>query len=260
MREVFMQISVYKKVPVSFCVILFAVLVSLSGTGCKNRLMFHPYRQVVSDPSVSGIVFEDVYFKTEDGIMLNGWWVASRGGRGTVLFCHGNAGNISFLVETIEIFHGMGLNMFVFDYRGFGRSGGVPTEEGTYRDVTAAWDYLIAEKKAPPSQIILVGRSLGGSIAAWLAQHRSPAALVLESTFTRAADVANHHYNFHRGISCLETRTIPSPISPASDVLSWWSIARRMRSFPINWGGCCSREPAALKNFLSSMDLIMAGS
>jgi uncharacterized protein len=199
MREVLMYTSGYKKAPVSSCIILLAVLVPLAGTGCKNRLMFHPYGQLVSDPSAAGMAFEDVYFKTEDGILLNGWWVASPEGRGTVLFCHGNAGNISFLVETIGIFRGMGLNVFVFDYRGFGRSGGVPTEEGTYRDVTAAWKYLTVEKKASPPQIILVGRSLGGSIAAWLARHRSPGALVLESTFTRAADVANYHYDFSPG-------------------------------------------------------------
>lgn len=199
MREVLMHISGYKKAPVSFCIILLALLVPLSGTGCKNRLMFHPYGRLVSDPSAAGMAFEDVYFKTEDGILLNGWWVASPGGRGTVLFCHGNAGNISFLVETIEIFRGMGLNVFVFDYRGFGRSGGVPTEEGTYRDVTAAWKYLTIEKKVPSPRIILIGRSLGGPIAAWLAEHWTPGVLVLESTFTRAADVADFHYDFSPG-------------------------------------------------------------
>ena len=179
--------------------VIIAALVILSGTGCKNRLMFHPYGQLVSSPSAAGLKFEDIYFNTEDGIRLNGWWVAAPGGRGTVLFCHGNAGNISFLVETIVIFHEMGLDVLVFDYRGFGRSGGTPTEEGTYRDAAAAWKYLTVQKKVPPSRIILVGRSLGGPIAAWLSQDRSPGALVLESTFTRAADVADAHYDFSPG-------------------------------------------------------------
>ncbi len=176
-----------------------AFIAVLSVSGCKNRLMFHPYEQMVADPSVAGLSHEDVYFKTNDGVLLNGWWIVSPQARGTVLFCHGNAGNISFLVDTIVIFHSMNLNVFVFDYRGYGRSGGTPTEEGTYRDAAAAWNFLTVEKKMPPSKIILVGRSLGGAIAAWLAQYRSPAALVLESTFTRAADVADFHYLFSPG-------------------------------------------------------------
>ena len=184
------------KVSTAFFAVILAALLLPSGTGCKNRLMFHPYNQLVANPSAAGLPFEDIYFSTEDGVRLNGWWVAAPGGRGTVLFCHGNAGNISFLVETIAIYHEMGLDVLVFDYRGFGRSGGTPSEEGTYRDSAAAWKYLTVEKKVPPSRIILVGRSLGGPIAAWLSQDRSPGGLVLESTFTRAADVADAHYNF----------------------------------------------------------------
>ena len=176
-----------------------AVAILLSGSGCKNRLMYHPYGQLVSDPSAAGLPYEDVYFKTSDGILLNGWWVAAPGARGTALFCHGNAGNISFLLDTIVMYHGLGLNVFVFDYRGFGRSAGDTTEEGTYRDAVAAWIYLAVKKNTPSSKIILIGRSLGGSIAAWLAQHHAPAALVLESTFTRAADVADFHYRFSPG-------------------------------------------------------------
>ena len=194
-----MLISRRNNIPAALLVVAIAVTALLSGSGCKNRLMFHPYGRLVSDPSAAGLPYEDVYFKASDGIVLHGWWVASPGARGTVLFCHGNAGNISFLVDTIVIFHAMDLDVFVFDYRGFGRSGGVPTEEGTYRDAAAAWGYLTIEKKTPPSKIILVGRSLGGPIAAWLARNSLPAALVLESTFTRAADVADFHYRFHPG-------------------------------------------------------------
>jgi uncharacterized protein len=187
------------KAPTTLFVFMIAFLLLVSGAGCKNRLMFHPYSKLVSDPSAAGIPFEDIYFTTKDGIRLNGWWVAAQGGGGTVLFCHGNAGNISFLVDTIAIYRGMGLNVFVFDYRGFGRSGGAPTEVGTYRDVSAAWDYITTVKKVPPSRIIFIGRSLGGAIAAWQSQDCAPGALVLESTFTRAADVANAHYDFEPG-------------------------------------------------------------
>lgn len=198
-QEARMLICRLNKIPAAVSVIVVAVIMLMSGSGCKNRLMYHPYGQLVSDPAAAGLQYENVYFKTSDGILLNGWWVAAPGARGAILFCHGNAGNISFLVDTIDIFHGMGLNVFVFDYRGFGRSGGTPTEEGTYRDAAAAWRYLTVGKKVPASKIIIVGRSLGGPIAAWLAQYRMPAALVLESTFTRAADVADFHYRFSPG-------------------------------------------------------------
>jgi uncharacterized protein len=194
-----MQTFRHIKISPAFLAAALVVLAVLPVSGCKNRLMFHPYEQMVSDPSAAGLSHEDVYFRTSDGIVLNGWWVASPGGRGTVLFCHGNAGNISFLIDTIRLINGMGLNVFVFDYRGFGRSGGSPSEEGTYRDAAAAWECLTVQKKIPPSKMIVVGRSLGGPVAAWLARHRSPAALVLESTFTRAADVANFHYRFSPG-------------------------------------------------------------
>ncbi|OHD64664.1 MAG: hypothetical protein A2176_10170, partial [Spirochaetes bacterium RBG_13_51_14] len=176
--------------------LIFLMILFFIDCGCKNRLLFYPYKQIIAEPIAAGIAYDDVYFKTEDGVLLNGWWVPARVAQATVLFCHGNGGNISFLIDTIRIIHSMGLNVLVFDYRGYGRSGGTPSEEGTYRDVKAAWDYLVSDKKIPAPKIILIGRSLGGSIAAWLAQSRSPLALVLESTFTKAADVANFHYRF----------------------------------------------------------------
>jgi uncharacterized protein len=154
---------------------------------------------MVTSPAAAGLVYEDVYFKTEDDVRINAWWVPAARPRGTVLFCHGNAGNISFLTDTISVFTSMGLNVMVFDYRGYGKSGGVPSEEGTYRDVRAAWRYMTDIKKIDHGKIIVIGRSLGGPIAAWLCQSVRPCALVLESTFTNAADVANFHYSAAQG-------------------------------------------------------------
>ncbi len=172
---------------------LFAVLI-FAESGCKNRYLYHPYKQIVETPGSISLAYEDIYFTADDGVRLNGWWVPASISKGTVLFCHGNAGNISFLLDTIRLYHEMKLNVFVFDYRGFGKSGGVPSEEGTYRDAAAAWQYLVRLRKINPGNMAVVGRSLGGPIAAWLCQTRTPGALVLESTFTRAADVALHHY------------------------------------------------------------------
>jgi pimeloyl-ACP methyl ester carboxylesterase len=171
----------------------------LAVSGCKNALLYYPYKHLVATPASIGLAYEDVSFNTEDGVILKGWWVPKQGARAVVLFCHGNGGNISFLLDTISIFHSLNLDVFVFDYRGYGASGGSPTEDGTYLDVRAAWNHMLAAKKAPPEKIILIGRSLGGSIAAWLARERRPRALILESTFTDAADVANFHYRIAPG-------------------------------------------------------------
>jgi uncharacterized protein len=180
--------------------VVFLATASLTDCSCKNRFLYYPYKQIVATPADEALAYEDVYFDTADGVHLNGWWVPTGKKRGTVLFCHGNGGNISFLLQTIHIYNSMKLDVFVFDYRGYGRSGGIPSEEGTYRDVEAAWAYLTGVKKIDPAQIIVIGRSLGGSIAAWLCANRTPRALVLESTFTKAADVANFHYRFAPGM------------------------------------------------------------
>jgi pimeloyl-ACP methyl ester carboxylesterase len=153
----------------------------------------------VADPSSIDLEYENINFKTEDGVNLNGWWVPMKGAKGTLLFCHGNGGNISFLLDTIRIFNSLGLNVLVFDYRGYGKSGGSPTEEGTYLDARAAWQFLRGIKKIEPDKIILAGRSLGGSIAAWLGRNYRPRVLILESTFTKAADVADFHYMIKPG-------------------------------------------------------------
>lgn len=173
--------------------------ISLPGAACKNRFLFYPARQMVSTPSSAGLAWEDVYFTAGDGVRLNGWWVPAASPRCAVLFCHGNGGNISFLVSTIAIYHSLNCSVLVFDYRGYGLSGGVPSEKGTYLDVRAAWDFLAKTKRIAPEKIVVIGRSLGGAVAAWLCQSVTPAALVLESTFTSAADVADSHYRISPG-------------------------------------------------------------
>ncbi len=112
--------------------------------------------------------------------------------RGVVLFCHGNASNISHHLDSLLIFNRLGLSTFIFDYRGYGKSSGRPSEQGTYLDAEAAWDHLVKTRKIPPSDIIIIGRSLGGPIAAWLAQDHHPQMLVVESSFTSMLDIARY--------------------------------------------------------------------
>jgi fermentation-respiration switch protein FrsA (DUF1100 family) len=133
-------------------------------------------------------------FTTRDGVSLHGWFIPSPDTESVVLFCHGNAGNISHRLDSIRIFHDLGLSVFIFDYRGYGLSEGRPSEEGTYRDAEAAWNHLVEGRGIPSDRIILFGRSLGAAVAAHLAQTARPSALILESAFASVPEIASHHY------------------------------------------------------------------
>ncbi len=162
----------------------------------QSRYVYYPERVLLADPGSIGLEFETVRFETADGVKLLGWFIPGDGARGVILFCHGNAGNISHRLESIQIFHRLGLGVFIFDYRGYGESEGEPTEQGTYQDAEAAWRYLIETRQLIPSQIIVFGRSLGGAVASWIAQSQTPGALILESTFTSLGDVAATLYPY----------------------------------------------------------------
>ncbi|MBA7597299.1 hypothetical protein ES703_04301 [subsurface metagenome] len=140
-------------------------------------------------PAKSIVTAEWVKLKCQFGCNRYG-----RNERGVVLFCHGNAGNISHRLESIQIFYDPGLSTFIFDYRGYGLSEGKTTEQGTYLDAKAVWRYLVQERKIEPASIIIFGRSLGGSIAAWLARESRPKALILESSFTSIRNAAADMY------------------------------------------------------------------
>ena len=162
----------------------------------QSRYIYFPDKVLVTDPSSIGIDFEAVHFETEDGVKLFGWFVPGKSAKGVILFCHGNAGNISHRLDSIQIFHRLGLDVFIFDYRGYGKSEGKPTELGTYRDAEAAWQYLVEQRQLNPDKVIVFGRSLGASVASLLAQNRAPGALILESAFTSLPDIAANLYPY----------------------------------------------------------------
>jgi len=153
-------------------------------------LVYHPIRTMEVRPDQFGMPSEQVSIRTSDGVKLSAWFIPTQGARGTVILCHGNSGNISYDIDTFGIFQRLGFNTLAFDYRGYGESEGSPSERGTYRDAEAAWNYLVNGRNIPASQILVMGRSLGGPIAAWLAKEHPPRALILESTFTSVADAA----------------------------------------------------------------------
>ena len=153
-------------------------------------MVFYPSERLVTNPRNWGADYEDVTLTTEDGVDLHGWFVPRDGARQVLLFFHGNAGNISHRGASIAVFHELGLDVFIPDYRGYGRSGGSPDEQGLYKDARAAWRWLTEERGYAPEDIIIFGRSLGGAVAAHLAGEVRPRGVILESTFSSATDAA----------------------------------------------------------------------
>jgi fermentation-respiration switch protein FrsA (DUF1100 family) len=195
--------------------------------GFQSRLVYYPQtgREVAVTPQAYGLAFESVEIATEDGEKLHAWWVPSAGARGAVLMFHGNGGNISHRLDYLLMFSRLGYSTLIVDYRGYGKSTGSPSEEGTYRDALAAWRHLAEGRGVRPADIVVFGESLGGAVASWLAAHLSlipdpspggrrearasslllgersgvrapPRALVLASTFTSVNDLGAQVYWF----------------------------------------------------------------
>ena len=172
------------------------VLLSLLLYIFQPRFIYFPQSKIDFTPDMAGLSFEDIYFKTEDDILLNGWFIPADDARKTLLFFHGNGGNISHRLESMKIFHEMGLSVFIIDYRGYGQSQGTTSEQGTYRDAEAAWQFLTETRGISDEDIIIFGRSMGGAVAIWLAGKHTPNLLILESAFTSVADMAKHYYPY----------------------------------------------------------------
>jgi len=152
-----------------------------------------PSRDLYTTPESIGLEFEDVTLEASDGVSVHGWFVPGASSR-VLLYFHGNAGNISHRILSLNEFHNLGLSVFIIDYHGYGQSAGKPTEENLYRDADAAWRYLTGERGIAPDDIIVFGRSLGGSVASWLAARENPAALIVDSSFTSAPDIGQEVY------------------------------------------------------------------
>jgi len=160
----------------------------------QDGMIYVPEKTITHNPNNIGLAYEEVSVRTKDGLSISGWYIPAKNEKAVILFCHGNAGNISSRLDSISIFNNLSLSVLIFDYRGYGKSGGRPSEAGTYLDAEAAWDYLVNVKKIPPGRIIVYGRSLGGAVAAEIALRRSPAALIVESGFTSVPDLGQKIY------------------------------------------------------------------
>jgi fermentation-respiration switch protein FrsA (DUF1100 family) len=152
-----------------------------------------PGRTLTMIPADIGLTYQDVSIETTDGVTLHGWFIAGQSSQ-VLLFFHGNAGNISHRLDSIRQFHSLGLSILIIDYRGYGQSAGRTTEMGMYRDADAAWRYLIESRGIVANDIVIFGRSLGGSVASRLASENQPLALIVESSFTSIPDIAQDLY------------------------------------------------------------------
>jgi len=159
----------------------------------EQMFLFFPDQEIVMTPADLGLQYQDVFFSAADGARLHGWYLPGEAEQPLLLFCHGNAGNISHRVDNLHLLRQLGLSVFIFDYRGYGRSEGQASEEGTYTDGRAALDWLKG-KGWSAERMIYFGRSVGAGVALQLALEQPPAGLVLESPFTSIKAMGRHHY------------------------------------------------------------------
>jgi len=238
--------------------------------------VFFPSRHMEIGPSIMGLPWEDVYFKTRDDVAINAWFFKSPQARSTLIFAHGNAGNISDRLFKIKFFYELGLNVFIFDYRGYGKSQGKPSEPGVYLDAQGAYDYLRSRQDVNMENIILYGASLGGSVVIDLATHRKAALLVVESSFSNAHDMAHIFYPFvpsfflslkFDSINKVRALSLPKLFihSPEDEVVPYWvgqklfeAAAEPKEFLKIHGGhndGSITVEPSAAGEFIRILKL-----
>lgn len=169
------------------------VTVGFLWSQLESRFIFFPTAEIESTPAGAGLEYEDVFFETGGGRNLHGWYIpGSQGSEGaTWIWFHGNGGNIGHRVDELAMLHHrLGVNLFIFDYQGYGRSQGQPTEDGTYQDARAALKHVAGRSSTDPGKIVYFGKSLGAAVAVELAAEQHPAGLILVSPFSSVSDMA----------------------------------------------------------------------
>lgn len=166
-------------------------------TQLEKRFVFFPRAEIESTPKDVGLAFQDAVFPTRDGLDLHGWFVpapadSSGPSPQTWIWFHGNGGNIGHRVDELALLHHrLGVNFFIFDYRGYGQSQGTASEKGTYLDSRAALEYVVGVPEVDPGRIVYFGRSLGSAVAVELAVDHPPMGVVLVSPFTSVREMAS---------------------------------------------------------------------
>lgn len=171
-------------------------LLEVARSRFQTRRVFDPtnYPQGQWNPAKEGLGFEDVEFASEDGTRLHGWWFQHDDAEMSLVYCHGNRGSIADRVEIFAALLRLKVNVFAFDYRGYGRSEGSPSEKGVFADARAAIDHVAETRGVGLEGVLLFGHSLGGAIAIDAALHRPVAGLVVQSSFTHLSAMARHRH------------------------------------------------------------------
>ena len=159
----------------------------------EQHFIYFPEPLHLATPARVSLSYEDITFSATDATQLQGWLVPGQAGAPAVLFCMGNAGNISHRLETLQLLHQLGVTVFIFNYRGYGTSEGRASEAATYSDLAGAMNFL-NERGWPAERIILFGRSLGAAVSLEGSLHRTPAGLIMEAPFTSIEAMGRHHY------------------------------------------------------------------
>jgi len=158
--------------------------------------IFFPAGEITATPADIGLSFEELSLRTADNQVLHGWFIPQDDAQTTLLFLHGNGGNISHRLEKLVILRQASVNIFIFDYRGYGRSSGKPSEEGLYRDARAAYEYLCNERAIDGKNIIVYGESLGAAAAIDLAKDVLVKGVIIEGGFSSGKDLGQRFYPF----------------------------------------------------------------
>ena len=162
----------------------------------EKKMIYYPTAELEGTPATMGLDYEDVFVRTADGVKIHGWFVPCADAKVTLLFLHGNAGNISHRVDNVARLHNLGMNVFILDYRGYGLSEGKPAEKGLYLDAEAGYAYLHTREDVDRERIAVFGRSLGGAVAVDLCSRKNCHQLILESTFSSTADMARQIFPY----------------------------------------------------------------
>ncbi len=176
-------------------VLPFANIGQTPGPPNLDRVLFVPTKYPTGQWEPSDLDYKDVFFRSADNTLLHGWYCPSVDADLTILIVHGNAGNVSTRIGLLQHLQNIVMaNVFIFDYRGYGRSEGIPTVDGILMDARAARSKLEELAKTPASEFVIIGESIGGAVAVDLAASESPRGLILQSTFSNLKDLARIHY------------------------------------------------------------------
>jgi len=170
-------------------VVLLVGLVFIFGRWFETKMLFYPDREFLSLPEDVGLVAEDVYLDTGETSKIHGWYFKGDG-RKTILYVHGNGGNIADRLDVIRGYVDSGFSVFIFDYSGYGKSDGKPSKKGIVSETLIAYEYLINEKSVEPSNLIFIGQSLGGVPTLRVATKKPSAGVILEGAFYSVREIS----------------------------------------------------------------------